>query len=205
MLRFPPFLEHGRDEAVRTNSHIRGSNDEIVGTGIGDVLLLVTVEPYGLVMPLLHEPTDALLNEVRQITNNIPGVFAGQLDFPREAEVVANEHGRTGDNTRWKRLVMGIPKSQHEAIIVVAFGVVDFHEAEVPLAFMTQAVGECAYGEVVGFDGVLHLGDEVYVWDRCPRFGGPRRSHLLHITAISNVCAAVKNEVGMMPLTRRFE
>ena len=71
---------------------------------------------------------------------------------------------------------------------------------------MTQAVGKSPYGKVIGFDGVLHLGDELMVGYRCPRFGGPGRFHLFHISPRGEICAAMQDEVGMMfPLTRRFE
>jgi hypothetical protein len=38
---------------------------------------------------------------------------------------------------------------------------------------VAQAVSKRADGEVIGFDGMLHLGDELDVWNRGPRLGGP--------------------------------
>jgi len=60
---------------------------------------------------------------------------------------------------------MGIPEAQHETVVLLVLRVIDFHKAEVPLAFVTQAVGKSTYGKAVGFDGVLDLGDELDVWD----------------------------------------
>lgn len=198
MLGFTPFMEYGPDETMAAYPDIRCSNDEVMGTGVGDVLLLVPAEANGLIVPLLQHPAHALLNKVRQITNDEPGVLSRQLHLAAEAEIVTNKTRCTCHHPSRECLVMRVPQTQHPAIIVVVVAVLDFQEAEIPLSFMTQAVGESPNGQVVGFDGTLDLRDELDVWDRCPRFGGPRRFHLLHISTLGEVCAAVKNEVGMM-------
>ncbi|MGC3990619.1 MAG: hypothetical protein QM796_13250 [Chthoniobacteraceae bacterium] len=47
--------------------------------------------------------------------------------------------------------------------------VADFHQAEVTIAVMTQAVGARLHVETIGSESLLHLLDELHVWNRRPR------------------------------------
>jgi hypothetical protein len=69
--------------------------------------------------------------------------------------------------------------------------------SKIPGSVVTQAVGETANGEIVRADGAFDLADELDVWDRGPRLGGPGCFHLFHGTAVRQIGSAVQDEVGM--------
>ena len=66
---------------------------------------------------------------------------SGEIDFTRERKVVANEYTGTGDDPSRKRFVMAVPKAEHPTIVRVGTPSGDFHETEVPVAFVAEAVG----------------------------------------------------------------
>lgn len=149
VLRFSPLMEDGGNEAIATHPHVGCTNDEIMRRRVVDPLVLVGIESGGLVMPLLQHSANPGFNQMRQITNDVPGVLPGQLDLSAEAEVVANEHTGTGHYTSRECFVVGIPQAQHPAIIVVVVAILDFHEAEIPLTLVAQRMSEVADGETV--------------------------------------------------------
>jgi len=77
-----PFMENGGDQPVAAHPHIGRTNDEVMRQRVGDVPVLIAIKPDILVMPLLHQTADAALDQVWQITDNEPCVFACQLDLP---------------------------------------------------------------------------------------------------------------------------
>jgi len=82
MLRLPPLLEDERDLAWRCSSYIGGTNDEIMRCTIIHVLGLICLDPLILVMPAFHEPSDGILCEHRNVTQDKPGVFSSDFYLP---------------------------------------------------------------------------------------------------------------------------
>ena len=58
MLGLTPFMKHRWDETIAAHPHVCCTNDEIMGGGIVDALVLVGIEPGALVVPLVH-PTQS--------------------------------------------------------------------------------------------------------------------------------------------------
>lgn len=198
MQRLTPLFQHARDVAIGAHTHIDAANDEIMSLGVIHRGTLVGFDSLILVMPLFHEETDGAFDELRQIPIDESGVLAGELNLTAEAEVIADEHQRTGDDARREHLVVRIPKAKHPAVIFAGFAAVDFHQAEVSSAVMSEAVGLARNGEPGRCQGPLNGLDELMMWDRLPRRGCPRRFHRSHGVQIYSSCPAVEDEVGLV-------
>ena len=79
MSRFAPFAQHAGDELVWTHADIHGAHDEVVCGSVFDIRELLRRDAGVLVVPAGHEFADGALNEARQITGEVRGVFARQL------------------------------------------------------------------------------------------------------------------------------
>jgi hypothetical protein len=55
---------------------------------ISQVRGLVSLDPQGLEVPHIGQPSDGPLDQSRQVARDVRGVLARQLDFARESEVV---------------------------------------------------------------------------------------------------------------------
>lgn len=88
-----PFMQHQRDVAVGTNADVQRPNNEIMGRPVVEIGVLVAHDALILMMPAFHEFAHGALNEAGQITQDEPGVLAGEFDLPVKREVVAAEHG----------------------------------------------------------------------------------------------------------------
>ncbi len=88
-----PFMQHQRDLPIGADTDIQGTNHEIVGCAVVEVGEFVARDSAVLMVPALHQPAHGALNEARQITQDEPGVLAGEFDLAVKGEVVAAEHG----------------------------------------------------------------------------------------------------------------
>ncbi len=195
MTRLTPFIEHRWDQAVGTDAEISCADDEVVGIGVGDLGFFVGGDAFVLIVPFREQETDGTTDELGEVADNEPGVFAGEFDLATEREVVANEHTGTGNNSGGELLVVAVPKSKNPAIIVTGFLGVDFHEAKIPHSIVCEAVGLGADAQTGGFEGVLDSGDELVVRDGTPCGGWIRGGNLANLLQIDVMSAAVKGEV----------
>ena len=134
-------LEDVRDVAVGADTDIDAADDEIVSSFIADFVDLVGFDASVLIVPLREQEADGAFSELWEVAIDEPGVLASKLDLTAEAQIVADEHGSTGDNPGRERFVVGIPEPEHPAIIFTGFSTVDLHEAEVASTVVSQAVG----------------------------------------------------------------
>ncbi len=88
-----PFMQNQRDMAIGADPDIQGTNHEIVGRAVIEVGEFVVGDATVLMVPALHQPAHGTLNEARKITQDEPGVLAGEFDLPVKREIVAAEHG----------------------------------------------------------------------------------------------------------------
>ena len=82
MTGLAPFIEHRRDQSVRAHSDICGPDDQIMGFDVSDLGLLVFGDPGILIVPFCEEEANGAFDELRQITDDEPGVLAGELYLP---------------------------------------------------------------------------------------------------------------------------
>ncbi len=192
-------LEDVRDVAVGADTDIDAADDEIVSSFIADFVDLVGFDASVLIVPLREQEADGAFSELWEVAIDEPGVLASKLDLTAEAQIVADEHGSTGDNPGWERLVVRVPEPQHPAIILTRLLSMDFHEPEVASAVVSEAVRLRADGQLGGGERALDGLDELMMWNRLPRRGGPWRFHRAHLIECHGLCAAVEDEVGVAP------
>ena len=119
-------------------------------------------------MPLRHELTDGALRYQWQVTSDELRMLSGEFNFAAEAEVVTDEHGSTSDDASRERLVVTVSETEHPAIIIAGLLPVDFHEAEVALTFVAEAVCLIANGEVGHRQRSLHGFNQVQMRNGIP-------------------------------------
>ena len=78
---FTPFLEDGGNDAVAAHSDIGRTDDEIVGVGVRDLGILVSGDPFVLMMPLGQQQSDGTADELGQVAQNVTGVLSGELNL----------------------------------------------------------------------------------------------------------------------------
>lgn len=195
MSGFAPFIEHRRNQAVGTDADISRPDDEVVGFGVGDLGFFVGGDAFVLIVPFCEQETDGATDELGKVADDEPGVFAGEFDLTTEAEIIANEHTGTGNDTCGELLVVAVPKSKNPAIIITGFLGVDFHEAKIPHSIVGQAVGLGTDAQTGGFEGFLDRGDELVMGDGTPGGGWIRRRNVADFLQIDVMSAAVKDEV----------
>lgn len=199
VVRVAPFMENLRDVPVAAHAHIEAADHEIVGRAVFQVRELVAGDALVLVMPALHQLAHGTLHKLRQIAGDEPRVLPGEFHLPRKREVVAAEHGGTGDDPGGERLVVAVANAEHPAVVLVGLRAQDLHEPEIAQAVVGQAVRLGADDKAVAADGVFDLGDEIDVRDRSPAHGGPRSGHCDDVFPGNGAGAAVKDEIGGGP------
>lgn len=170
--RLTPLLQHGSNASRSTDTDITRSDDEIVSVGVRDFSFLVGSDTAILLMPLRHELTDGALGNQGEVTGDVFRVLPGKFYFAAEAEVIADKHGGTSDDACRECFIMTVSESEHPAIIIAGFLPVDFHEAEVALTFVTEAVRLIADGEVGDCQRSLHGFDQFQMRNGIPSFCG---------------------------------
>lgn len=168
MTGLTPFMEDFRDQTVGAHADIGCTDDEVVGFGVGDLGLFVGGDAFVLIVPFGEQETDGVADELGEVADDEPGVFAGEFDLTTEGEVVANEHTGSCNDTCGELLVVAVPKSKNPAIIVTGFLGVDFHQSKIPHSIVCQAVGLGADAKTGGFQGILNRGDELVMRDGTP-------------------------------------
>ena len=169
MARFTPFMEHRSDEPIAAHPDITGADDQVMGFSLVDPEALVGRDAIILVVPFGEQQADGAFRELRQVAIDEPRVLASELDLTTEGEIVADEHGSTSDDPSRKRLVVGISEPQHPAIVLTGLLSVDFHEAEVASAVVSERVRLRADGQLRGGECALDGLNELMMWDRLPR------------------------------------
>ena len=195
MTGLSPFMKHFRDQTVGAHADIGRPDDEVVGFGVGDLGFFVGGDAFVLIVPFGEQETDGAADELGEVADDEPGVFAGEFDLTTEAEIVANEHTGTGNDTCGELLVVAVPKSKNPAIIITGFLGVDFHESKIPHSIVGHAVGLGADAQTGGFEGFLDRGDELVMRDGTPSWGWIGRRNVADFLQIDVMSAAVKDEV----------
>jgi hypothetical protein len=198
-----PFMEDQRDVPVGAHADIECTHHEIVGGAIIEIGELVAGDAAVLMVPALHQFTYGTLHELWQITQDEPGVFAGEFHLATKGEIVAAKDRGTGDDASGEGLVVTVAQAEHPAVILIGHTALDFHEAEVAHAVVSQAVGLCANGEAVAADGAFHMIHQFDVRDGSPAFGGARCGHVDNLMAFGSTSTAMQEEVGVMTVKRR--
>ncbi len=163
-----PFMKHFGDQTVGAHADIGGSDDEVVGIGVRDLGFFVGGDAFVLIVPFREQETDGATDELGKVSDDEPGVFAGEFDLPAEGEVIANEHTGTGNDSCRELLIVAVPKSKNPAIVVTGLLGVDFHQAKIPHSIVGHTVGLGADAQTGGFEGLLDGGDELVVRDGTP-------------------------------------
>lgn len=195
MTGLSPFMKHFGDQTVGAHVHIGGTDDEVVGIGVGDLGFFVGGDAFVLIVPFREQETDGATDELGEVTNDEPCVFAGEFDLTTEGEIIANEHTGTGNDTCGELLVMAVPKSKNPAIIITGFPGVNLHQTKIPHSIMCQAVGLGADAQMGGFEGFLDGGDELVVRDGTPGGGWIWSWNFANFLQIDVMSAAMKGEV----------
>ena len=195
MTGLSPFMKHFRDQTVGAHADIGRPDDEVVGFGVGDLGFFVGGDAFVLIVPFCEQETDGAADELGEVADDEPGVFAGEFDLTTEGEVVANEHTGAGNNSCGELFVVAVPKSKNPAIVVTGFLGVDFHESKIPHSIVGQAVGLGADAQTGGFEGFLDRGDELVMRDGTPGWGWIGRRNVADFLQIDVMSAAVKDEV----------
>lgn len=165
-----PLMKHVGDQTVGAYADVHGADDQVVGLDVIDFSLFVGGDAGVHRVPFRQEQSNRPGHQLGQVTIDEPGVFPRELYIPIEAEVVANEDTGTSDNACREGFVMGVPKTDNPAVIFLLIFLlcVDFHQAEVALAFMGQRMSLGADAQVGGFESVLDGGDQFVMRDRTP-------------------------------------
>lgn len=168
MTGLSPFMKHFRDQTVGAHVDIGRTDDEVVGIGVGDLGFFVGGDAFVLIVPFCEQETNGAADELREVADDEPGVFAGEFDLTAEGEIIANEHTGTGNDPCGELLVVAVPKSKNPAIIITGFLGVNLHQTKIPHSIMCEAVGLGADAQTGGFEGFLDSGDELVVRDGTP-------------------------------------
>ena len=195
--RFSPLVQHARDEFVRAYPDIHGAHDQVVCGAVFDIGELIRRDAVVLVAPAVHEFADGALNEARQVAGDVRGVFARQLYLTGKAEVVADENTRPGGNACGECFVVTVSQAEHPAVVFRVLFAQDFHQSEIALTVVAQAVGLGSDDEAVRSECALDLGDKFEVWDGRPCGRCARRRHELDFGAFYFLSSAVEAEVWM--------
>lgn len=195
--RFAPFVQHSRDELVRAHADIHGAHDQVVCGAVFDIGELIRRDARVLMVPAVHEFADGALNEARQITGDVRGVFARQLHLAGKAEVVADENTRPSGDACGECFVVAVSQSEHPAVVFSVLLAQDFHQSEIALTVVAQAVGLGSDDEAVRSECALDLGDKFEVRNGRPCGRRARRRHELDFGTFYFLSSAVEAEVWM--------
>jgi hypothetical protein len=195
MTGLTPFMKDFRDQTVGAHADIGRPDDEVVGFGIGDLGFFVGGDAFVLIVPFCEQQTDGATDELGEVSDDEPGVLAGEFDLTTEGEVVAYENTGTGNDTCRELLVVAVPKSKNPAIIITGIPGVNLHQTKIPHSIMCQAVGLSADAQTGGFEGFLNRGDELAMRDGTPGGGWIRGWDFADILQIDVMSATMKDEV----------
>ncbi len=198
MTRLTPFVENRRDESIGAHSNIGGANDKVMGFDVGDLGFLVGGDAFVLIMPFGKQEADGASDQLRQITHDEPGVFAGELDLSGEGKVIAHKHAGPGDDAGGEGLVMAVTQSKNPAIILTGFLGMNLHETEVALAFVRQRMRLGTDAQIGGAQCLLDGGDELMVGDGTPAFCGTWRGHSANFVELHMGGSTMEHEVGCL-------
>ncbi len=148
MRRLTSLVNEFRQNCDLTHADIHRSDHEVVSVAVIEGVVGVAFDALLLAVPLFLKLADGALGQQREIPADEARVFAGQLHFPVEAEVIADEHLRTGDESGGKAFVVAVAQPKHERVVAGRAGGGDLVEAEVSVTRMAKCVGLVDDGEV---------------------------------------------------------
>jgi len=90
--RVSPFVKHIGNVAVRADIDIYATNHQVMGSFIAHFMLLVGFDAFVLMMPFVHELRNGPFHELRKVPIDVNSLFATELHFPAEIEVVKHKH-----------------------------------------------------------------------------------------------------------------
>src|SRR5262249_48876969 len=125
------------------------------------------------------------------------GVLAGQLDFARKGEVVADEHRRADDQARREGLVMTVSHPHDEAEVAIGVRASDLEEAKVSGAVAGQAVRLADDRQPGTLQAALDAVEKPGVRDRNPTAGSGRRGNESDLLAGGGACVGVQGESSL--------
>jgi len=131
VLGLAPFAEDIGNVGVGAHTRIDATDHEIVGSLVGDAVILVGRNATILLVPFVAEHADGPGDELWQVSVDEPGVLASEFYLTAEAEIVAHEHGCTGDDPGREGLIMRVPEAEHPGVVLILLSALDFHQAEV--------------------------------------------------------------------------
>src|SRR5262249_47496174 len=88
---------------LRDGDHasVKGLDDQVVGLSVRDLVALVRCKPLLLGLTQPAQQADSPVNQLWEVPLDVSRVFAGQLHFPTERQVIAHEHAGTEHQRRW--------------------------------------------------------------------------------------------------------
>lgn len=84
MTGLSPFMKHFRDQTVGANADIGRPDDEVVGFGVGDLGFFVGGDAFVLIVPFGEQETDGATDELGEVADDEPCVFAREFDLTRK-------------------------------------------------------------------------------------------------------------------------
>mgnify|MGYP007070994809 CR=1 FL=1 len=135
---FTPFLKDRGNQPVATHAHIGRTDDEIVGVGVRDPGIFVGGDAFVLMMPLGQQQSDGTADQLWEVTQDVAGVLAGELDLAGERQIITDEDLGTGNNASRKSLVVRVPNAENPGVIRARTRGMHLHQPEVAMALMRQ-------------------------------------------------------------------
>ena len=125
--RVTPLLQHVRQLPCGADTDVQGAHDQVMRGAILQFGVFVSGDALVLMVPALHQPTHRTLNQLRQIPQDEPSVFAREFDLAAEAQVVTHKDAGPGGDAGWERLVVTVAQAEHPAVVLVGLAALDLH------------------------------------------------------------------------------
>lgn len=169
---FAPLTENLRNLGGGDSAAVEGADDEVVRFVVGDALLLVGVDALIEFDEAVSEFADGPAGEVAEVSLGKAGVLAAEFNLAGEGEVVTHEDLSPGDHGSREGFVVTVSQADDPAVVgMLMTGELEFEEAEVAGAIMTEGVGLATELEAPVGELLFDLGEEVLVRHGIPSLG----------------------------------
>ena len=148
-----------------------------------------------LMVPPFHQSPNSVLREHWDVTEDEPGMFSCDFDFPVETEIVTNEHRGTGDKPSRETLIMAISQTQNVGVVFMDRAVLDFHETEIPGLIVRERMSLIDDFEAIGFQCTFHFLDQEDVGDWGPRRRAFWRGDVFNDVSAFGMGATMQDEI----------
>lgn len=91
---------HWRNQTVGADADIGSANDEVMGFDVGDVRFFVGGDAFVLIMPFCEQEPNGATDELLEVADNDPGVFACEFNITDEGQIVPPYTAEISPRTR---------------------------------------------------------------------------------------------------------